>query len=60
MKKEYFKFLLSPWTIIISMLFGVIIGIYFKELTRYLAPIGEIYISILKMSVLPVMIFRVV
>jgi proton glutamate symport protein len=59
-KKENFKFLLSPWAVIISMLAGVIIGIYNKELTQYLAPIGEIYISILKMSVLPIMISAVV
>ncbi len=60
MKKGNFKFLLSPWAVIISMLAGVIIGIYYKELTQYLAPLGEIYISILKMSVLPIMISAVV
>ncbi len=60
MKKEQFKFLLSPWIVILSMLAGLIIGIYFKGLTKYLAPIGEIYISILKMSVLPIMISAVV
>jgi proton glutamate symport protein len=59
-KKEQFKFLLSPWIVILSMLAGLIIGIYFKGLTKYLAPIGEIYISILKMSVLPIMISAVV
>ena len=60
MKKEKFKFLLSPWSVLVSMLAGLVIGIYYQGVVKYLSPIGEIYVSILEMSVLPVMISAVV
>jgi len=58
--KEHFKFLLNPWAIVLGMAVGIIVGIYFKGMVRYIAPIGTIYISILKMSVLPIMVSAVV
>ena len=60
MAKKKFQFLLSPWAIILGMVAGMIIGIYFKGIIKYLAPIGEIYISILKMCVLPIIVSAVV
>lgn len=59
-KKEQFNFLLSPWSVVSGMCAGVLIGIYFKGVIKYIAPFGEIYISILKMSVLPIMVSAVV
>jgi proton glutamate symport protein len=46
--------------VILSMLAGVFIGIYSKGLIKYIAPVGEIYLSILQMCVLPIMISAVV
>ncbi len=59
-KKENFSFLLSPWAVIAGMVAGVLIGIYFNGVIKYISPIGEIYISILKMSVIPIMVSAVV
>jgi proton glutamate symport protein len=59
-KKKYFEFLLNPWVIVLGMVAGIIIGLYFKGLVKYIVPIGEIYISILKMSVLPIMISAII
>jgi proton glutamate symport protein len=39
---------------------GIIIGVFFQGLVTYLAPLGEIYLSILKMSVLPIMVSAVI
>ena len=50
-KKENFSFLLNPWAVIAGMVTGVLIGIYFQGIIKYIAPIGEIYISILKMII---------
>ncbi|MHB8127914.1 MAG: dicarboxylate/amino acid:cation symporter [Mobilitalea sp.] len=48
------KILLSPWTILASMVIGGVIGVYFKDVATYLKPIGEIYISVLQMCVIPI------
>lgn len=60
MAKNKFKFLLSPWAIILGMVAGLIIGVYLKGIVKYIAPFGEFYVSILKMSVLPIMASAVV
>lgn len=54
------KILLSPWAIITGMVCGMVIGIYFKSYAQYISPFGKIYISILKMSVIPIMASAVV
>lgn len=55
MKLKKFDFLLSPWSIILGMVSGIIIGIYFKPLAIWLKPVGQIYVSILKMCIIPIM-----
>lgn len=54
MKKNRYQFLLSPWTIILGIVTGIIIGIYFKGIVIFLSPIGKAYISLLKMCILPI------
>ena len=54
MKKNRYQFLLSPWAIILGIVTGIIIGIYFKGIVIFLSPIGKGYISLLKMCILPI------
>lgn len=45
--------LVNPWTILGSILLGVMSGIYFPNESMLFEPIGGIYISLLKVVVLP-------
>jgi proton glutamate symport protein len=47
----------SHATTIISMLLGIYVGINHKEFSQNFSPIGEIYIKLLMISVLPIVIF---
>jgi len=47
------KFLSSPWTILGSILLAVAGGVYLPHEVMALEPIGGIYISLLKVVVLP-------
>jgi proton glutamate symport protein len=57
---HFLNLLLSPWTVVGGMAAGIIIGVFFQGLVTYLAPLGEIYLSILKMSVIPIMVSAVI
>ena len=58
MKKP--KFLLSPVAILIGIMVGIAVGIWFKPGVFLLKPIGDIYLSLLQMCVIPVMASAVV
>jgi len=60
MLRSFPNFLLNPWAVIAGMAAGIIIGVYSKAGVSYLAPFGQIYLSILKMSVIPIMVSAVV
>ena len=47
------SFLVNPWTILGSILLGVGAGVYIPEQSMIFEPIGGIYISLLKVVVLP-------
>ena len=47
------QLLVNPWTILGSILLGVLAGIYFPAESMTFEPIGSIYISLLKVVVLP-------
>ncbi len=53
--KDKLAFLLSPGSVLLGMVTGIIIGIYFREMVPYLEPVGKIYISILQMCVIPIL-----
>lgn len=55
MKKDKFDFLLSPWCVLGGMSAGIFIGIYFNDIALLLKPVGDIYISLLKMCIIPIM-----
>jgi len=50
----------NPWTILISMLMGAIIGTLDKDLAHKIAPFGSLYLTLLQMCVLPIMITAVI
>jgi len=53
MKMNIKSFLTSPWTILSSIVVGVICGVYFPQESIEVEAIGSIYISLLKVVVLP-------
>ncbi|MBF0424427.1 MAG: cation:dicarboxylase symporter family transporter [Magnetococcales bacterium] len=50
------RFLLNPWTILLSVVVGTAIGLINDSLARQLAPFGNLYLNLLKMSVTPILI----
>ena len=60
MEGKRFEILLNPWVIILGMVTGGILGVYFKSFVFYIKPIGEIYLSLLQMSVIPIMVSAIV
>jgi proton glutamate symport protein len=54
------EILLNPRVIILGIVTGVILGIYFKSFVFYIEPIGKIYLSLLQMSVIPIMVSAIV
>lgn len=60
MKKYYFNLLLSPWVILSSVIIGVVIGIYNKPLAIELGALGDLYLKMLQMCVVPILVTAVV
>ncbi len=54
------KWLKSIWTILGSIVAGVLLGLYRPELALKLVPYGELYLSFLKMCVIPIMVTAIV
>jgi uncharacterized protein len=46
--------------VLIAMLLGVGFGIFFKEDTSYIAPLGSIYVSLIKMLVIPLVVATII
>jgi proton glutamate symport protein len=59
-KSPWYASLLSPWAIIISIVAGFIIAIYFKNVVPFIAPIGKAYLALLQMCVIPIIVTAVV
>ncbi|MBN2254948.1 MAG: dicarboxylate/amino acid:cation symporter [Deltaproteobacteria bacterium] len=51
--------LLNPWLVIASMILGMYIGACHGKLAVTLAPFGRMYVSLLKMCVLPILLSAV-
>lgn len=58
--KTLFSFLLSPWAIITGLITGIILGSFFPELSDKMSPIGKIYLSLLKMCIIPIMVSAII
>jgi len=52
--------LLNPWVVLSSVLIGAGIGIYQPELGIKMAPIGDIYLALLEMCVLPILVSAII
>ena len=50
----------SPVVIIISLVLGCVVGIYFKSIVPYLKDINSVYISLLSMSATPLVICSII
>lgn len=54
------NWLLSPWMIILGLIGGTAIGLFFPETARTIAPAGKLYLLLLQMCVLPIMTSAVI
>ncbi|MBX2865066.1 MAG: dicarboxylate/amino acid:cation symporter [Leptolyngbyaceae cyanobacterium MAG.088] len=50
------KWLRSPWAILISVVLAIYIGTAHKGIAILLAPVGDFYLGLLKMCVLPILL----
>ncbi|BCU07086.1 dicarboxylate/amino acid:cation symporter [Allochromatium tepidum] len=51
---------LNPWVILASLLAGLTLGVQAPQLSSSLAPIGDVYLDLMKMIVLPFMMSAVI
>jgi proton glutamate symport protein len=57
LKLEWLK---RPGVALIAMAVGIVLGIYNRDAGLFLAPVGELYLSFLKMLVVPIMVTAVI
>lgn len=50
------RWLRSPWAILVSVVLAVYIGTTHKDIAILLAPLGDFYLGLLKMCVLPILL----
>ena len=50
------EWLRSPWAILISVILAIYTGTAHKEMATLLAPLGDFYLGLLKMCVLPILL----
>lgn len=50
------EWLRSPWSIAISVCLSLCVGMYYPESAQIFAPLGELYLGLLKMCVLPILL----
>ncbi len=55
-KKNKFDFLLSPIGLLIGVVVGLLIGIFYPTWVPFVAPFGNIYLSVLKMCIGPILL----
>lgn len=51
--------LLNPKVVIASMILGVLVGAFFKELSHFVAPAGNLYMALLSMCITPLLIVSI-
>lgn len=55
-----FDFLSHPFVIMLGIVIGFIIGIYFKNIAVAIAPLGKMYLAFLNMCILPIIITAII
>lgn len=58
--KSPLDFLLSPWMVFSGISAGVLIGTQYKAFASDIAPLGDIYLALLQMCILPIMITAII
>jgi Na+/H+-dicarboxylate symporter len=58
--KRRLALLKNPWVNLAAMAAGVLLGLYVKPLARVLAPAASLYLSLLKMCVIPIIASAIV
>ncbi|MFO8031574.1 MAG: cation:dicarboxylase symporter family transporter [Desulfohalobiaceae bacterium] len=58
--KAKLQWLLSPWTVLTCLAAGVALGISLPQTATRLAPIGDLYLRLLQMCVLPIMVTAII
>lgn len=53
-KRRWYRLLRNPWMSLLGVAIGILIGYYLPAVTRFLGPIGRIYLAMLQMCVLPI------
>ncbi len=54
--QKFINFLHNPLAILLGIFFAVIIAIFFKPLIPFISPLGDFYVSLLQMMVIPIII----
>ena len=49
-------FLLTPWASMLSIVLGLVMGIYYKDLVCFIVPYGNIYLALLNFCVIPILV----
>ncbi|WGL59450.1 cation:dicarboxylase symporter family transporter [Pigmentibacter sp. JX0631] len=60
MIEKFKNIMLNHWTILITMILGVSFGLYFPFQAKNLSFIGEIYLELLQISVIPIMMTAII
>jgi proton glutamate symport protein len=55
-KRYTLKTLRSSWVVLLGIIAGLYIGLFKHEYVGYVAPVGRIYLDILKMCILPILL----
>ena len=45
--------------VIIGMVLGILFGVYGKEYAQYLKPFGDVFLNMIKMVVVPLILFSI-
>ena len=59
-KRHPLAWMMNPWVVLSGVLTGVTIGVINKPLARTLEPIGDIYLALLEMCVLPLLVTAII
>lgn len=55
-----FRWLKNPWFVLLGVVLGILLGVFQQPLALMMAPIGELYLSFLRMLVVPIMMTAVI
>lgn len=59
-RKRLLKLMLNPWVIVAGIVAGGFVGWYNPTIAAYIAPLGQLYTSLLQMCVIPILLTAVI